>query len=52
MRCRLLILKKCGGSVSAGDYKLFLVVGHRPLKIGDQVPMLSKVARWIERLGH
>jgi hypothetical protein len=32
-------------SVSSG-----LVVGHRPLVVGDQEPLLSKVGRWIASL--
>jgi hypothetical protein len=40
----------CGSGIGAGDYKLFLLVGRRPLKLGDQQPMLSKIGRWIERL--
>jgi len=41
----------CGGSIGAGDYKLFTLVGHRPLKVGDQETTLYKVGHWIERLG-
>lgn len=42
--------RNCGGSVAAGNYQLFLAVGHRPLKIGDQRPALFKLGQWIMQL--
>jgi hypothetical protein len=40
----------CAGGSGAGEYKLYLLVGHRPLVVGDQEPLLSKVGRWIVSL--
>jgi hypothetical protein len=40
----------CGASSGAGEYKLYLLVGHRPVVVGDQEPLLSKVGRWIAGL--
>jgi hypothetical protein len=34
------------GTVSAGDYKLFLLVGHRPLSIGG-LPLRYKLGQWV-----
>jgi len=42
----------CGSSVGAGEYKLFLLVGHRPLKVRKEAPMFFKLNHWIERLVH
>lgn len=42
----------CGGGIGAGNYEVFVAVGHRPLKIGDQEPILSKLGRWIERMSY
>jgi hypothetical protein len=39
-----------GSTISAGEYKLFVLVGHRPLKLGNQQPLLSRIGRWMERL--
>lgn len=41
----------CGGGVGAGDYKLFLLVGHRPLVMNAQPPVLVRLGNWIARLG-
>lgn len=43
----------CSGGMGAGEPQLFVVVGHRPLKVQQQQlnsPQM-KIARWIERLG-
>lgn len=41
-----------GGSAFYRDKdELYLLVGHRPLVIGYEEPMLSRIGRWIERLG-
>jgi hypothetical protein len=40
----------CKGGGAGGVYRLFLLVGHRPLVIGDQEPVLSKIGRWIASL--
>ena len=40
-----------GGSADKGNYTMYLLVGHRPRIIGNQEPTLSKIGRWIERLG-
>jgi hypothetical protein len=36
-----------GASVGAGEYRLFLLVGHRPLEIHSGQPFRSKVGQWI-----
>lgn len=41
----------CSGGVAAGDYKLYVVVGHRPLIMGDHESILRKFGRWIENSG-
>jgi hypothetical protein len=47
----------CSGGLSsgAGEYKLFLLVGRRPMALGRlwdyNQPMLSRLGHWIERLG-
>ncbi len=41
----------CGGGSSAGEYKLFVVVGHRPLVINQKAPTLVRLGNWIARLG-
>jgi hypothetical protein len=40
-----------GGSAAAavGDFKLFLLVGRRPLKLGDHTPLLDRVGDWFHR---
>jgi hypothetical protein len=38
------------GGIAAGEYKLFLLVGHRPLRLGHQRPTLYKLSQWIEQL--
>jgi hypothetical protein len=40
-----------GASVGAGEYKLFILVGHRPLAIGRRKPILAKLGYWIISLG-
>jgi hypothetical protein len=40
-----------GGSIGAGEYKLFMLVGHRPLAIGRRQPILVKLGSWIVSLG-
>jgi hypothetical protein len=45
------IATTCGGGIGAGEYRVFLLVGRRPLMLGDHRPMLAKIGRWIERLG-
>ena len=40
-----------GGTSSSGctQYSVALVVAPRPLKIGQQEPVLAKIARWLQR---
>ena len=46
------IISNCGGGSAAGDYKLFILVGHRPLAIGREAPnMLQRLGRWLTRFG-
>jgi len=40
-----------GASIGAGEYKLFILVGHRPLAIGRRKPMLAKLGYWIISVG-
>jgi hypothetical protein len=35
-----------GGSQGAGEYKMFLLVGHRPVSIG-RPPLRYKVGQWV-----
>jgi hypothetical protein len=42
----------CGGGAAAGDYKLFVLVGHRPLSLGYKGPPLVRLGRWIMSLSH
>lgn len=39
----------CGEGEGAGEYKLYLLVGHRPVEIGKQVPLLVRMADWLKR---
>jgi hypothetical protein len=39
----------CSGGVGGGEYKLFVLVGHRPLAIQDE-SLLTKLGRWIVHL--
>jgi hypothetical protein len=39
-----------GGAVGAGAYALFLVVGHRPLKLSSPPPFLRKLIAWLSRM--
>jgi hypothetical protein len=43
----------CGSGSSAGEYKLFVLVGHRPLVMGSTEPEPTpvKLGHWIETLG-
>jgi hypothetical protein len=41
----------CSGSVGAGVYKLYVLVGHRPLKIGLQHRFLFKLGGWLTNVG-
>jgi hypothetical protein len=41
----------CSGGAAAGEYKLFVLVDHRPLVMGNNEPMLVKLGRWIMQLG-
>jgi hypothetical protein len=38
----------CGGGGGSGEYKLFLLVGHRPLRVGNQAPWRIRIAQWLE----
>lgn len=38
-----------GGATGAGAYKLFVMVGHRPVAIGKQSPFPIWVGEWMER---
>jgi hypothetical protein len=38
-------------TLGAGDYKVFLLVGRRPIKLEGEETMLFKLGRWIEQLG-
>jgi len=40
----------CGSGSAAGNYKLFVVVGHRPLIVGYK-PVLVRLGQWIMSLG-
>jgi hypothetical protein len=44
------ITANCGGGSAAGTYKLFVVVGHRPLSVGFRPPALVRLGRWIMSL--
>jgi len=41
----------CGGGGGGGDLKVFVLVGHRPLRIGQQQSQYLKFLHWLERLG-
>jgi hypothetical protein len=45
------IQTNCSGSAAAGAYKLFVLVGHRPLIVGYRPPALVRLGRWIMSLG-
>lgn len=40
-----------GGGSGAGDYRLFILVRHRPLVMEEEETTLSKLGRWIMRQG-
>jgi hypothetical protein len=44
------IIANCGGGTAAGNYKLFVVVGHRPLAYGYKPPLLVRLGQWISSL--
>lgn len=39
-----------GGGASAGTYKLFIIVGRRPLALNRNLPLLYVLGRWLIRL--
>jgi hypothetical protein len=41
----------CGGARGAGDYKLLLIVGHRPVAINQKPPALVRLGAWVMSLG-
>jgi len=45
------IESNCGGGSGDGNYKPFILVGRRPVVVGDRGPILGKLGRWIMRLG-
>jgi hypothetical protein len=40
----------CGGGSGGGDYKIYLLVGHRPLIMNAQEPALRRLGNWIASL--
>jgi hypothetical protein len=40
----------CGSGTGAGEYKLYLLVGHRPLMIGWQPPWLFRLGSWLQSM--
>lgn len=40
----------CGGATGAGEYKLFILIGHRPLVIGWQPPWLFRIGSWLQSM--
>jgi hypothetical protein len=45
------IIANCSGGTAAGNYKLFVVVGHRPFQYGYKPPLLVRLGQWIISLG-
>jgi hypothetical protein len=45
------IVANCSGGAGAGNYKLYVLVGHRPLAFGDNAPLLVRVGCWLMNLG-
>src|SRR5208337_816665 len=41
----------CSGGSGSGEYKLFLLVGHRPLVMNAQPPALFRLGMWIASWG-
>ena len=41
----------CSGGSAAGSYKLFVLVGRRPLAVGYRPPALVRLGWWIMSLG-
>jgi hypothetical protein len=41
------IIVNCGSGQTAGDYKLYVVVGRRPLVVGQRLPLLFRIGSWI-----
>jgi hypothetical protein len=39
------------GLANGNEGELYLLVGRRPMVLGDKPPILSRIGRWIERLG-
>lgn len=44
------ITVNCGGSSAAGEYKLFILVGHRPLAVGWRPPWLHRLGSWLQSI--
>jgi hypothetical protein len=40
-----------GSGAAAGTYALFLLVGPRPLKLGQRTPALGRLGRWLSSFG-
>jgi hypothetical protein len=40
-----------GGGAGAGDYKLFIIVGHRPVALIRDPSILNRLGHWLIRLG-
>jgi hypothetical protein len=45
------ILVNGGGSTGAGAYKLYVLVGRRPIALGQQPPILYRIGRWFMQMG-
>jgi len=45
------ILVNGGGSTGAGTYKLFIMVGRRPIAVGQQPRILMRLGRWLMQMG-
>jgi len=39
------------GSAGAGTYKLLIMVGHRPIAVGRQPPILFRIGQWFMDMG-
>jgi hypothetical protein len=39
-----------GGTQGAGDYKMFVIVGHRPLTTSPRLPLLFRLGSWLAHL--
>jgi hypothetical protein len=40
-----------GGAAAAGQYQIFLLVGPRPIRLGDNTPLLTRFGNLISQLG-